>query len=261
MPLTAIGVQRWLAELSTSTETVAEIISGADLTARVPTCPDWSLRQLATHIGRAQRWAAQIVATRVTQMIPFSEVADGRFPPDPAGGPDWLRAGPARLAEAVAGAGEARVWAFGGLRTAGFWARRMAHETAVHRADAQLTAGMRPVIDADIAADGIAEWLEFTSAPPAGQDDDPRAAALAGGRSLHLHATDAGLTPPAEWVIRESAGALVLERGHAKADTAVRGPASDLLLLLVRRISPGDPAVDVIGDPDLLDRWLAATPF
>ncbi len=49
--------------------------------------------------------------------------------------------------------------------------------------------------------------------------------------------------------------------GHGKGDLALRGPASAILLVLLRRLPPDDPAVAVIGDGSLLDAWLAATPF
>ena len=44
-------------------------------------------------------------------------------------------------------------------QTVGFWARRMAHETAVHRFDAELAAGTPTSINADLAADGVDEIL------------------------------------------------------------------------------------------------------
>ena len=65
-----------------------------------------------------------------------------------------------RLIQAGREAGSDPVWTFTGSRPASFWARRMAHETAVHRADAEITVGRQPEIDADIAVDGIDEWLE-----------------------------------------------------------------------------------------------------
>ena len=56
--------ERYHAEISAATLALAGLVDGADLTVRVPTCPDWTLRQLATHVGRAHRWAAEIVGTR-----------------------------------------------------------------------------------------------------------------------------------------------------------------------------------------------------
>jgi MDMPI C-terminal domain len=136
---------------------------------------------------------------------------------------------------------------------ASYWARRMAHETAVHRADGQLTVGIQPLIDPVIAADGIDEWLGF------GTESGGPGPALPEGKVLHLHATDEGLT--GEWLIRGGPDGIAVEAGHGKGDAAVRGPASALLLLLVRRLAPDDPAVEVIGDRAVLDGWLAATPF
>jgi uncharacterized protein (TIGR03083 family) len=255
-----ISTERHFAEIVSSTDILAGIVDGADLTKTVPTCPEWTLRQLATHVGRAQRWAAQIVATRAAEPIPFREVTDGRFPDDPAGHAPWLRAGAQRLIDAVRQAGTDPVWTFTGPAQAGFWARRMAHETAVHRADAELTQGDRPEYAPDLAADAIDEWFEYVSVSPPGEPD-LRLEALPDGAVMHLHATDDGLDGDGEWLVRRAGSRVLTEHGHSKGDVAVRGPAGRLLLVLVRRLPPDDPDVQVLGDGALLDSWLAATPF
>ena len=79
----APGDDRFFTELRGCTAELARIIDG-DLERPVPTCPGWTFRQLATHLGRGHRWAAQIVATRATTPIPLREVADGKLPQDPA---------------------------------------------------------------------------------------------------------------------------------------------------------------------------------
>ncbi len=254
------GTDRFFAEITASTVTLASLIDGADLTRPVPTCPDWTLRQLITHLGRTHRWAAQITSTRSAEPIPMRSVPDGRLPDDPAQHAEWLRAGAARVIDAVRTAGDDQVWAFGPLRPARFWARRMAHETAVHRVDAQIAAGQVPVIDADIAADGIDEWLTFLTVPGPGQPDQ-RLGGLAAGQVLHLHATDEGLDGAGEWLISRAGDEVSARPGHGKGDAAVRGPASQLLLVLTRRLPPDQPDVQVLGDPAVLDGWLAATPF
>jgi len=81
--MTTAATERFYAEIAASTATLASIVDGADLTRPVPTCPDWTLRQLATHVGRAHRWAGEIVATRSAESIPFRAVPDGRLPDDP----------------------------------------------------------------------------------------------------------------------------------------------------------------------------------
>ena len=224
---------------------------------RVPTCPDWTLRQLFTHVGRAHRWAAAIVATKAAEPIPFREVPDGRLPDDPAEQPAWLRDGAARLAGTVR-AGDGPVWTHLGPGPASYWARRMAHETAVHRADGQIAVGTRPVIDPEIATDGIAEWLGFLPAVRAGEQPE-RPSPVPEGKVVHFHVTDEGID--GEWLIRGGPGGVTVETGHGKGDMALRGPASDVLLVLLRRLPPDDPAVQVLGDRSLLDGWLAGTPF
>jgi uncharacterized protein (TIGR03083 family) len=253
-----ISTKRYSAEILSSTGTFAGLVGGADLTRPVPTCPDWTLRQLTTHLGRAQRWAAEIVATRSATAIPFREVPDGRLPDDPAQHAQWLRAGSERLTAALAGAGSDPVWTFAGTGPASLWARRMAHETAVHRADAELAAGREPVFEPDLAADAIDEWLSLCG--PAPGAEDPRLGALPEGAVLHIHATDDGLDN-GEWLIRRERSRIAVEHGHGKAEVAVRGPAGRLLLTLVRRVPPDDPEIQVLGDSALLTAWLAATPF
>ncbi|HUZ38882.1 MAG TPA: maleylpyruvate isomerase family mycothiol-dependent enzyme [Streptosporangiaceae bacterium] len=257
--MSAISADRLSAEIVGSTATLAGLVDGADLTRPVPTCPAWTLRQLTTHVGRAHRWAGAIVVTRSAEPIAFRDVPDGKLPEDPRQHADWLRAGAARLVEAVRDAGDAPVWTHQGVGPARYWMRRMAHETSVHRADAQLAFGLRPQIDALTAADGIAEWLGFLAAPGAGSTRPPLTAL--DGRVLHIHATDDGLDGSGEWLIRPGDGRVDVTPGHAKGDVAVRGPASDLLLVLMRRLPATDPAVQVLGDTALLDALLAAIAF
>src|SRR5215470_16202248 len=83
---------------------------GTDLTRPVPTCPEWTLRQLITHVGRAHRWAAAIVTTRSPVPIPFREVPDGKLPGNPRGHAGWLRTGAAGVVGAVRAAGDEQVW-------------------------------------------------------------------------------------------------------------------------------------------------------
>jgi uncharacterized protein (TIGR03083 family) len=250
-----LDTDRLLAEVVSSTATLAEVAEVGDPATQVPTCPDWTLRQLFTHVGRAHRWVTAIVTTQATEPIPFREVPDGRLPDDPAERPDWLRRGASGLGEAVRGAGTRQSWTHLGIGPASYWARRMAHETAVHRADGQLTVGTRPAIDPVIAADGIDEWLGLLS--PAAQLGGPKA--LPAGKVLHLHVTDDGVS--GEWLIRGAPDGISVQTGHGKGDAAARGPASELMLMLVRRLAVDDTAVEIIGDRALVDGWLAATPF
>src|SRR5215475_3897517 len=224
-----LNADRYAAEIEASTAGLAEILTEYDQSLPIPTCPEWTLRQLATHVGRAHRWAAEITRTRSAAPIPFREVPDGKLPGDRAEQPAWLRAGAARVAGAVREAGSDLVWSFTGPAPAGFWIRRMAHETLVHRADAQLAAGAEPepLIGAGVAADAIDEWLMLLTRgviDNSGEQTEP----LPAGAGLHIHATD-GLGDRGEWMIRHGAGGLTVEPGHGKGDAAIAGPAASLL--------------------------------
>ncbi len=124
------------------------------------------------------------------------------------------------------------------MQPASFWARRMAHETAVHRADAQIATGREAEFEPDLAADAIDEWLGFLSGPAPG-DPDPRLDALPDGAVLHVHATDDGLNGAGEWLVRRDGIPVKVDPGHGKGDVALRGQAGRLLLVLLRRVPAG----------------------
>jgi uncharacterized protein (TIGR03083 family) len=256
-----LNADRYAAEIEASTAGLAEIVAECDLSLPIPTCPEWTLRQLVTHVGRTHRWAAEITRTRSDKFIPFREVPDGRLPDDRGEQRAWLKAGAVRIVDAVREAGSELVWSFNGPTPAGFYLRRMAHETLVHRADAQLATGAKPepVVDAEIAADAIDEWLMLLTRGLGSSDE--RTKALTAGAGLHIHATDDGLGGRAEWMIRHAADGLTVEPRHGKGDAALTGPAASLLFVLLRRRPVSDSAVTVYGDRAVVDGWLANTAF
>ena len=83
------------AALLEQTRLFGEVIRGADPSTPVPTCPGWTLRQLFRHVGRGDRWAAQIVRERLDSPS-IRSVEGGKPPPDPAGAIAWLHGGAQR---------------------------------------------------------------------------------------------------------------------------------------------------------------------
>ncbi|MFJ7627136.1 maleylpyruvate isomerase family mycothiol-dependent enzyme [Streptomyces sp. NPDC097595] len=251
--------ERYCDEIVRLTGELRAAIRGADLGATVPTCPDWTLRELAEHVGRAHRWAGEIVRTRAAEAVPDEKVPDNSpAGDDPAALDAWLAEGAAGTADALREAGpDAEVWSWSWDRSAGFWARRMALETVVHLADAALAARVPYTMKPELAADTIEEWLQIVRFAQ-GDGDREVAQLLGDGRSLHLHATDA---PGAEWLIELGADGVTWSREHGKADVALRGPLTDLMLVFNRRLAPGSDRVEVLGDAGLLDFWLARTSF
>jgi uncharacterized protein (TIGR03083 family) len=237
------------AEIARMAAVVAEI---SDTTAAVPTCPGWTVADVVTHIGGIHRWATAIVASQAPSRLPFPEVEPESSSAD--GLAQWLTAGAAPLLASLRAAGPVTpVWTWGPGRTSGWWARRMVHETAVHRADAELAVGVAaPVIDPVVAADGIDEFL-FNL--PSARRPYKHLASLPTGSSLHLHATDAD----GEWLVRFTESGIAWERGHARATVAVRGPVALLLLFTYGRVPGADERFAVFGDASVLDAWQQKT--
>jgi uncharacterized protein (TIGR03083 family) len=227
---------------------MAAVAGGVDPGLEVRTCSPWTVAKLVKHTGIVHRWAEQIVATRTSTRIEQRDLELG-LPASEADYPAWLAAGAAPLAAALRAAGpDTAVWAWGAEQRSGWWARRMLHETTVHRTDAEMAAGAEPSIDPVVAADGIDEFLVNL---PTARRPSARLAGLPAGQSLHLHATDAD----GEWLIRFGGGTVEWAHGHEKATAAVRGPVAALLLWVYGRIPAPDPRLAVFGDAAMLDAW------
>ena len=243
----------------------AVVTSGADLSATVPTCPDWTLEMLVLHMGGALRWSGTLVRTRAQENIPDEDVPRGdgpEAPGDAAALDAWLAEAGELAVGALREAGpDAKVWGWAAPRTAGFWARRMAHEITVHRADATLAAGLPYEVAPEIAADAIDEWLEIVEYI---QRTNPHEAAkeLRGSaRSIHLHATDTGPELNAEWVVEIGEDGVGWRRAHRKATVALRGPLTSVLLAFYRRLPLDSPELEILGDRKLLEFWLERASF
>ncbi|MFF5896213.1 maleylpyruvate isomerase family mycothiol-dependent enzyme [Streptomyces argenteolus] len=258
--MTLLGHTRYCDEILAQTALLADLVTDADLTRRVPTCPDWSLRELVVHVGGAHRWAGEIVRRRATEDVPEDGVRGAAGPEGGDAGAlrAWLVEGAAETVDALREAGpDTPVWTWAWDHRTAFWARRMAHETAVHRADAALATGAAYAVAPDLAADTITEWLRIVAFAQA--EGDPEAAELrGGGRSLHLHATD---VPDAEWLIEFGEDGFTWRRDHAKATVALRGPLTELMLAFNRRQKPDEGGLEVLGDRALLDFWLERSSF
>ena len=253
-----ITPDRCYAELQDQTARLAAAVHGLDPSATVPTCPEWTVADLVDHVGIAHRWVAVMVERRASRPIPRSEADDRDIPADPDRRSAWLVDGARRLVSAVSDAGPAAaMWTWAPDRSAGFWLRRITHDTLVHRVDAEITAAGGAdgvVIAADLAADGISDLLETFAVLPKIDDFPALATVCPAGRTMHFHATDDGLGAGGEWLVRQGDGAIVWEHGHARSDVAIRGQAADLHLVLTRRAKPD--RVEVIGDRGLFAHWL-----
>ena len=255
--------ERYCDEIIDRTDALRAVLRGADLGTAVPTCPDWTLRDLALHVGGAHRWVGEILRTRATEAIPPERVPDpAPGSEDPAALDAWLAEGAAKTAEALREAGpDVEVWAWAWEPSTGFWARRMAHETIVHQADAALTVRAGYEVAPELAADTIEEWLEivaFVRAARRAASGEEAPELIGPGQSIHLHATD---VPDAEWLIESGEDGFGWRRAHAKASVALRGPLTDVMLAFNRRLPADSDRVEVAGDAQVLNTWLEHTSF
>ncbi len=262
--MTRLSHDRYCAEIIAQTELLRSRIEGADLTTPVASCPGWNLVQLLRHLGGAQRWAETIVRTRATQPPSDRLVRDVSPAPDgdAAALAPWLAEGAAQLAASLRAAGpDAPMWTPVAGETSGFYARRMAHETVIHRADATLALGGEVTVDADVAVDAVDEWMDLGALPTILDVQPARRELLGPGRTIHLHATDTAPELAAEWVIDLTGDAIAWRRAHERAAVAIRGPLTDLLLIVYRRRLPRGEGIEVLGDQQLLDFWLERVAF
>jgi len=251
----------YAAALLDETRAFGELVRSGDPALTIPTCPEWNLTQLFRHVGRGHRWAAQIVADRLEHALDPREVIDGKPPADPDAAIDWLHDGAHRVIDAIAQVGpDSPAWTMLGPRPAGWWLRRRVHEATVHRADAALALGGGFALSPELAADGISEWLDLVTVLPR-RDGQPTP--LSAGQSVHLHATDEGLGTAGEWTISRSAdtGELSWSHEHGKGSVALRGPARELFLTVMRRVAVADTDIAVFGDDAVWQDWVDHTAF
>jgi len=225
-------------------EALAAAAERSDPDAPIPTCPEWRMRDLVRHIGDVHRWAAAHVADRRTERITDITAVAGPLPAD-RDLVTWFRDGHASLLETLGRADpDVQCWSFlPAPSPLAFWARRQAHETTIHRADAESPSGRIEPVDRAFAVDGIDElllgFLGRGGTPP----DTPDARAI----GVRTADTDD------EWFVRIWSDGAVASRGSADADCIVSGPASDVYLFLWNRLDAS--AMDVDGDASILRTW------
>ncbi|MDJ0342901.1 maleylpyruvate isomerase family mycothiol-dependent enzyme [Streptomyces sp. H10-C2] len=223
----------------------------AGLDAPVPPCPDWQVRDLVQHTGTVHRWATGFIVEGRMEPAPI----EGKVPDD-GSLLDWYRESHARLVDALTAApADLRCWHFFSAPSSlEFWARRQAHETAVHRVDAETALGRAPSpVTAAFATDGVDELLAgfHTRSRSRVRSELPR--------TLRVQALDAP-DGTADWQVHISREAPRVERAaRGDADCTVRGSAADLYLALWNR-GPYD-RLEVSGDAELVELWKRASPI
>ena len=256
--------------------------------APVPTCPGWRMRDLVRHVGQVHRWATGYIVEQYPAP-PGQLTEDEMVRSGPADDKDlrgWFLDGHQRLVAALGQADPGMTcWTFlAAPSPLAFWARRQAHETAIHRVDAQLAAGAGAAgldrFAPGLAGDGVDELIMgfahrqsrrgLRSDPPCWLAVHARPGPRCDGRG----ADDGGVTggggvtgDHGDWMIRMGTDSAGVARGVIPADgvpegpgCALTGPADALYLLLWNRRSllpnrGGADGLELSGDPRGLDVW------
>jgi uncharacterized protein (TIGR03083 family) len=212
----------------------------------VPTCPSWDVEALVRHVSRVYTTAGYLVGHRVTQR-------PETYPPVPDGDPvevleSLLDELVTALREAEADTG---VWSWSDdvEPTAAFWARRMAHESSVHRFDAQIAHAMPQPIDSELAADGLDELISVLAPSIYERNDDSGPHG-----TVQLLSSD-----DVSWCLGLEPDSVERLEVVSEPDASARGTSSTLLLAAYGRVPWTSLTVD--GDIDLLNRWSASLSF
>lgn len=144
----------------------AAIAAAPSLDVRVPTCPEWTLLELAQHIGDGRRRWAAIVAAGPGAVPPPKSAPEGAptAPREREALLAWLAAATQELLDALRAAGPDRgcwtPWETSqSPQNCAAAARRQLHEIAVHTYDAQLAIGAPQPLPDEVALDGVDEFV------------------------------------------------------------------------------------------------------
>jgi uncharacterized protein (TIGR03083 family) len=237
-----VDVTGHIDELERQGRALADAAAAAGLDAPVPTCPGWTVRHLLAHTGGVHAWAASFVRAEPDA---DPDVAEDDLPRPDGDEVAWYRERNTELVAALRAAPPDRPT--GAFMPApsplAFWARRQAHEAAVHRADADAAAGTPDPTAGHptrFAVDGIDELLRgFLARPGRLRSEVPY--------RLIVAPDDA----PERWLVEVGPRGATIGDGAGPADATLRGSAALLYLHLWNRA----PTVPVEGDAAAAARW------
>ncbi len=212
------------------------------LDAAVPCCPGWTVESVVRHVAT--------VYLHKVEVLRLGALPDP-WPPD-FGERDALvlyDEARAAIVDALESAGtELETWTFNpDDKTSGFWYRRMALESVVHRIDVEQAHDVVTPIDPSLALDGIDEVLYPNLAGPWWEEGDT------------AHPVDAAVRITADgrsWTVRADATSVVVSQGmEGEVAAEIFGSAEAVFLWLWGRLDAS--AIRSAGSEDVVREFRA----
>jgi len=195
-------------------------VAGFGLDAPVPSCPGWRVADVVAHT--AEVYAHKVACTRL-------QAEPDLWPPPEHAGREPLElfddslSGLLAMFEYEGPEAPSHTW-WDPDQSVGFWIRRMAQETAVHRVDVELAHGVPTPVDAELAVDGIDELLVMMLAGDEWAEH---------GTKHPIDATVRITCQGRSWTVQADSDAVVVDRSaDGDADAEVAGEPSELYLWL-----------------------------
>jgi uncharacterized protein (TIGR03083 family) len=208
----------------------------------VPSCPGWSTNDLAKHMGHVYLGQAFVVETGVKaeakeHLAPYARTDDVR---------EFMGWGFTAIVKALDLARpERKTWSWHHSdNTVDFWFRRMAHETVIHRIDAELACGSVTTIPEDLALDGIDEVLDFLPLLGSWEGAPNQAFGIVSICAL-------GSKQDTHWDIEFTADYAAVTKAESVSPLArlkISGTPEAMDLYLWGRISSSDSRITITGD-------------
>ena len=237
---TELPREQYLIHLNADYQLLASAIPEAPVD--VPSCPGWTTKDLAKHMAHVYLGQAYVVETgskaeNKEHLAPYPRTEDFL---------EFMSWGFDAITKALdINRPERATWSWHHCdKSVDFWFRRMAHETVIHRIDAEQAVCAVTKIDEALALDGVDEVLDFLpllgSLPEVPNIDFGIVSIVAttksGSQVWDLQFTDKAATVSAA------------DLANVAARLVISGDAEAMDLYLWGRIDSSDPRISITGD-------------
>jgi uncharacterized protein (TIGR03083 family) len=237
---TELSREQYLIHLNADYQLLAAAIP--DIPVDVPSCPGWNTDDLAKHMAHVYLGQAFVVETgsqaeNKEHLAPYPRTEDFL---------EFMGWGFDAITKALdINRPERSTWSWHRSdQTVDFWFRRMAHETVIHRIDAELAAGAVTPVDEALALDGVDEVLDFLplmGSWPEVPNIDFGIVSIVASTKNGSKVWDLNFTS-------EAATVSAVAESHADARLVISGDAKAMDLYLWGRIDSSDSRISITGE-------------